>query len=218
MKRWVKRTSIGVGALAMLLGGGAGSYVYALTAAYDDSMSKVYDVPVPKIEHSTDPVVLARGKHLAEAVAGCAASNCHAADLGGGKQVDIGPIGTFTAPNITSAGVGAAYSDGELARIIRHGLKKDSRSVRFMPAHEINWLPESDIVAIISHVRAMPAVNRPIGRIEIKTLGKVLDRRDRFPIDIARRISHDKVELAPPPSPTAAYGRFIGRLCRVALL
>jgi len=213
MKRWVKKTLIGVGVVAVLLGGSLGSYVYALSSAYEESMNKVYDVPMPKVERSTDPDVLARGKHLAESLAGCATSDCHGADLGGGKKIEIGPIGMFCGPNITSGGLGAAYTDGELARLIRHGLKKDGRSVRFMPAHEINWLPESDIVALISVIRVAPAVNRPIEPTEIKTLGKVLDRRGMIPIDIARRINHEKIELAPPPTGTAAYGRFIGKLC-----
>jgi mono/diheme cytochrome c family protein len=34
-------------------------------------------------------------------------------------------------------------------------------------------------------------------------------------MDIARRIDHQRLDanVAPPPSPTAAYGRFVGKLC-----
>jgi mono/diheme cytochrome c family protein len=56
-------------------------------------------------------------------------------------------------------------------------------------------------------------VNRPSAAMRIGTLGKVLDRLNMIPIDVARRIDHQKIEKAPPPTPTVAYGRFIGKLC-----
>jgi hypothetical protein len=209
----LKKVLIGVGAVIGLVAIGAGGFVYVQTSAFDSSLEKVYDVPVPNVQRSTDPVVLARGGHVARSLAPCAVSDCHGKDLGGGKPIEIGPIGTFTGPNITSAGLGAAYNDGELARIILHGLKKDGRGVRFMSSHEFNFISDDDVSAVISWLRTQPAVNRPSGTMRIGTLGKVLDRLDKIPIDIARRINHDKIEKAPPPAPTAAYGRFIGLLC-----
>jgi hypothetical protein len=209
----VKKILIGVGAVIALAAAGVGGFVYVQTSAYDASMDKVYDVPIPKLELSTDPTVLARGEHLARSIAPCAASDCHGKDLGGGKTTEIGPIGTLAAPNITSAALGAAYSDGELYRIIVHGVKKDGRSVRFMSSHEFNFIPDEDVKAVISWIRTQPAVNRPSPAMRIGTLGKVLDRLNKIPIDVARRIDHEKIEKAPPPTPTVAYGRFIGKLC-----
>lgn len=209
----LKKILIGVGAVIGVVVLGAGGFVYAQTSAYDESIDKVYDVPVPSIQRSTDPVVLARGNHLAHSIAPCAASDCHGKDLAGGKVTEIGPIGTLAAPNITTGALGAVYSDGELARIIVHGVKKDGRSVRFMSAHEFNFIPDEDVSAIISWLRTQPAVSRPSAAMRIGTLGKVLDRLDKIPIDIARRIDHQKIEKAPAPTPTVAYGRFIGRLC-----
>jgi mono/diheme cytochrome c family protein len=209
----LKKVLIGVGAVIGLVAIGAGGFVYVQTSAFDASLEKVYDVPVPNVQRSTDPVVLARGSHVAHSLAPCAVSDCHGKDLGGGKSIEIGPIGTFTGPNITSAGLGAAYNDGELARIIVHGLKKDGRGVRFMSSHEFNFISDDDVTAVISWLRTQPAVNRPSGTMRIGTLGKVLDRLDKIPIDVARRINHDKIEKAPPPAPTAAYGRFVALLC-----
>jgi mono/diheme cytochrome c family protein len=209
----LKKILIGVGAVIGMVVVGGGGFVYSKTSAYDASLDKVYDVPVRSIQLSTDPAVLARGEHLARSIAPCATSDCHGKDLGGSKVTDIGPIGTFAGPNITKAALGAVYSDGELARIIEHGVKKDGRGVRFMSSHEFNFIPESDLVAVISWIRTQPAVNRPSPPMRIGTLGKVLDQLDKIPIDVARRIDHEKIEKAPPPTPTVAYGRFIGRLC-----
>lgn len=192
---------------------GGGAFVGFHAHAFSSSLDKVYEVPLPKVERSTDPVVIARGKHIAESIGACANSDCHGNDIGGGKTADIGPLGKFTAPNISAGGLGAAYSDAEIFRLIRHGVKRDGRGVRFMPSHEINWMSDADVIATISYLRTMPPVQKPNGPFEVGLLGKILDRFDMIPIDIARRIDHSKVELAPPPSPDAKYGSFIGRGC-----
>src|SRR5579883_2483690 len=205
MKRILKRVALGLLVVLVVVLGAGGVFVATQASAFDASMDKVYDVPLPNVTRSTDEAVIARGKHLAESVAGCAIRDCHGIDLGGGRTVEAGPLMTFTGPNITSGGLGAAYSDAELARIIRHGIKKDGRSVRFMPAQDIAWLPEGDVVAIVSYVRTLPALDKPNGPVVMKTLGKVLDRRDQVVLDVARRIDHTKNEVVPAPAPTADY-------------
>jgi mono/diheme cytochrome c family protein len=177
-------------------------------------MDRVYDLPVPSITPSRDRAVLARGEHLTHSVLPCATTHCHGGDFAGAsKLVDMGPVGKFAGPNITAGGLGAAYSDGELFRLLRHGVKKDGRSARFMPVQDANWLPDSDVVAIISYLRTVPAVDKPNGSINVGTVGKVLDRRNMVSLDVARRIDHEHAELAPPPAPTPEYGRFVARMC-----
>jgi hypothetical protein len=158
-------------------------------------------------------VVLALGKHIAEAIMPCGVGDCHGPDLGGGKRMEMGPLGSFQAPNVSAGGLGAAYSDGELARLIRHGIKKDGRSVLFMPSHDVEWLPDSDLVALISYIRTLPPVSKPNGSIELGTLAKILDRMEMIPLDIARRIDHEKAGRGPAPSPTKEYGALLGRAC-----
>jgi hypothetical protein len=193
---------------------GGGSHAYMQCSAFDASMDKVYDVPIPALVRSTDPAVIARGDHLVHSMAGCGVNDCHGANLAGSVRVsDIGPVGQMCAPNITGAGLGAAYSDGELARLVRHGVKKDGRTVRLMPSQDLTWLPDSEVVAIVSYVRSVPDVDRPNGATSVGTLGKILDRQNKFPWDVARRIDHTKVETPPAPEPTAVYGSYLGRLC-----
>jgi hypothetical protein len=210
---WVKKALIGVGGVLGVAVLGGGSFVFAKTSAFNASLDKVYDVPLPKIERTTDPALLARGQHLAHTIMPCADSGCHGNDLSGGKVTEMGPLGTFVAPNITSGGLGAAYSDAELARLLEHGLKKDGRGARFMPSHESNWLPEQDIVAVISYVRTVSAQTKQNPGMRIGTLGKVLDQLGMIPIDVARRVDHQHITKAPPPSPDAAYGAYLARLC-----
>lgn len=212
MKPIVKKILLGAG---LVLGGaiaGVGIYAGSKVSAFNASMDHVYDIPVPSLSRSSDPAVLARGKHLAESVGACATADCHGTDLGGGKTLDMGPLGTLAGPNLSN-GLLTAYSDGELARLIQYGVKRDGRSVRLMPVQDFNWLPQSDLIAMISYLRSIPAVDRPNGKTEVKPLAKILDRRNEIIFDVARRTSVAKLDTAPAPSPTAEYGRFLARLC-----
>lgn len=213
MKPLVKRILIGVGAVVGTIVVGGGAFVGYQAHAFGSSMDTVYDVPVPNITASNDPAVLERGKHLSESVGGCLNSDCHGGDLSGGKTMEFGPLGRITGPNISKAGIGAAYSPGEMFRVIRHGIKKDGRSVRFMPSHEIGWLPDSDITAIASYLATLPPANKPNGPIELGVMAKVLDRMDALHIDVARRIDHQNPVVGPAPTPTAEYGKYLGKLC-----
>jgi len=209
LKRVLKVLGLVVLAVAAVLG----VFVYVECSRFDASMEKVYDVPAPNVTHSADPAVVARGDHLVHSIAACAGDLCHGGDLGGGKPIEMGPVATMCAPNITPDNLGAAYSDGELARLVKHGIKKDGRSVRFMPAQDISWLPDSDVVAIVSYLRTIKPQDRPNGTTVIKTLGKVLDRQEKFVLDVARHIDHAKTKPVPAPEPTAAYGGYVVRLC-----
>lgn len=213
MKPIVKKILLGVVGVLGVASLGAGGWVLMQVSAFDQSMSKVYDTPAPNITASKDSVVIARGKHLVEGPAACSSKDCHGKDLAGGNTVVMGPLGQFTGPNITGGGLGAVYSDAELARLIRFGIKKDGRSARFMPSTEVNWLPDDELAAVISYVRSVPSSEKANGPLEFKTLAKVLDRKGMLVIDVARKVASGPVELAGKPEPTAAYGRFLAKGC-----
>jgi cytochrome c553 len=182
--------------------------------AFNGSVTKKYDIPLPKIERSTDAAVIERGKHLADSLCACSAGDCHGSDLSGGKITDIGPIGKMAAQNLTAAGIGGQYSDGELARLLIHGVKRDGTTVLMMPVGDFNWLPDDDVQAVISYVRSVPPVKKDERGFQVGFLGKILDRQDKFPLDIARRIDHEHRASAPKPEPTEKYGAYVGRLCQ----
>lgn len=212
-KTWLKRVGIALGSLLLLLVVVGGGWAIAKARAYDASMEKVYDVPAPAVVRSSDPVIVARGKHLVEATTGCATTDCHGADLAGGRPIAMGPVGTFRGPNLTPGGVLDSYSDAELARLVRHGVKKDGRSVRFMPSQDFSWLPDGELTALVSYLRTVPAVQRDPGTTEVGFLGKVLDQKGDLVIDVARRIDHSRREEAPAPAANAEYGKLLARAC-----
>lgn len=217
-ERWpVKKVLIKVAlwlvGLLLVLAVGGGIFVWTQVSAFDRSLAKTYSVPLREIPRAEGEQALARGRHVAESIGACASSDCHGADLAGGKTLELGPLGTATGPNITPGGLGAVYSDAELVRLIEHGVKKGGTSVRFMPSTELNWLPDEDLAALVAYLRSVPAVTKQNGPFEIGMLGKVLDRQGLIVLDVARKIDHEKIDKAPPPAPTAAYGKFIAKAC-----
>jgi hypothetical protein len=211
----IKKTLKWLGLIVVLAVVALVGYALMQGRAFDASMAKVYDVPLPNITRSNDPQVIARGKHLAESLAFCAAGDCHKADLGGGgagSEKALGPLGHFGCPN--AAKHAAEYSDGELARLIRDGIKRDGHGVLFMPCDDFSWLPDEDVQAIVSYVRSVPVVERSDATTEFKLFAKVLDRRGAFKVDVARLIDHANRPTVPTPAPTAQYGAFVARSCK----
>lgn len=200
----MKRLLAGTAAVLAVLGG----YVAFQVTSFDASMEREYAVPLPAVAQSVD---MARGEHLAKSVAGCALDACHGSDLAGGKPLVMGPLGTFTAPNITRTIDG--YSDAELLRLMRTGIRKDNRSVRFMPVSDFQWLPDDDMAAIVAWLRTVPKSDRASAEVHVGTLGKLADRHGRIAIDIARRNRAAPPVIGTPPAPDAAYGRHLAQLC-----
>jgi mono/diheme cytochrome c family protein len=199
--------------IAVIVIGGA-SFLTLQVRAFNKSTARVYDVALRQVTLSTDSTVLARGKHLAESLGECTA--CHGPNLGGGAVEDLGPLGNVTFPNITTGREGrlAAYSDGELARLIKHGIKRDGRTVRFMPSQNTAWWPDDDVSALVSWLRVVPPVDGTPGAVNFTAMAKVLDRFNAIPVDVARRIDHVNPPTAPAPAPDAQYGQFVAMGCR----
>lgn len=210
----IKKILLGVLLLVVLVVLGVGVFALLQARAFDQSMAKVYDIPLREVQRSEDPAVLARGKHLANGLGAC--TGCHGADYGGGMVEEMGPVGRFGNPNITPGknGALAVYTDAELARLVKHGIRRDGTSVRFMPSGDFSWWPDSDVDALISYLRTVPPKDTEIVGVEVGLLGKVFDRLDMMPLDMARRIDHAKLPVAPPPSESPEYGEHIASLCK----
>lgn len=197
----------------MLLAGG-GIWAWRHVSAFEESMARVYDIPIPQVALSKDPEVLARGEHLAGALGGCVA--CHGENLAGGKVEDLGPIGRIVHGNLTPGknSLLAGYSDGELVRLLRHGVKRNGKSAYLMPVMEIFWWPDADRIALASYLRSLEPIDGPPLEIEFSAMAKVLDRLDSIPIDSARRVDHAAAPSARQPEPTKEYGELVAHMCR----
>jgi mono/diheme cytochrome c family protein len=144
---------------------------------------RTFDAPLPAIAASTDSAVIARGRYLAMGPARCA--ECHTAPaaahdssgavpaLLGGREFTL-PIAVIRVPNITphpTMGIGG-LSDGQIARILRSGVRHDGRVL--IPFMEYEHLSDQDIQALISFLRAQPPVAHQVQPHTYNVLGKMI--------------------------------------------
>lgn len=107
-----------------------------------------------------------RGAYLVEGIAGC--GNCHTpmgpegpimAQALAGRLVEKSDAFTAIAPNITPASHIADWSDAELARAIREGIRPDGTLIGPpMPFAMYRGLSDTDLAAIVAYLRSVPAV------------------------------------------------------------
>ena len=149
MRRLFKSTSYAL--LACVLASLAFSiYVYFATTRMFDQR---YPVVAAAIAPTTGPEAIARGKALADRT-GC--TDCHKADLRGGLFHDGGLLeGRYYASNLTRKA--QVYSDEDLVRIVRQGVRPDGRSVYAMPSSGFVRLTDAEMADIIAFVRSLPA-------------------------------------------------------------
>ncbi|HEY0929739.1 MAG TPA: c-type cytochrome [Gemmatimonas sp.] len=193
--------------MVVLLGGAAG-YVYA---ASNSKANQQYDVPLEHVAVASDSAALARGRHLTTAIGKCV--ECHSDDLGGKVMIDDPALGVAIAPNITSGGRLASYSNDELVRVIRHGVKRDGRGAFIMPSDDYQYFSDADVGAIIAYLRSVPAVTRDLGISMLRPVGRTLVATNQLPAYPAARIDHARKSPAMVQEDSSlAYGEYLANV------
>ncbi|MGH8212734.1 MAG: c-type cytochrome [Rhodanobacteraceae bacterium] len=100
---------------------------------------------------------MANGKHWAT-ILGC--TNCHDKDLGGAVLDDSWIVGRLSAPNLTQKR--KLYSDEELVRMIRYGIKRDGHGAWLMPSDGFYHLDNQTVADVVAYVRSVPGVKREV--------------------------------------------------------
>ena len=102
-----------------------------------------------------DRASVARGRHIAEAVALC--TECHQNGLRGRNLGFPSLVGRLVAPNLTSGegGVGGRYTAYDWDRAIRHGIAKDGRKLVLMPSEYYAEMTDSDFAALVAFLNAL---------------------------------------------------------------
>ena len=164
-------------------------------------MAKTYSVTVPPLEVKSDPELLERGRYLTTHVVICA--GCHGKNLGGEAMSDDLIFGRLYGANLTSGrgGIASRYSDADFVRVFLHGVRKDGRSVVFMPSQEIK-LTARDAAAIITYIRSLPPVDGVVPEPKMGVIASVLGATGKLPLLPAELIDHDHVGFAPPDTST----------------
>ena len=204
--RMLRRVGIGAGVVVGL--------AFVLTAfvyvASNARLNKHYAIDVPGMPLPTDAASLARGEHVARAIAKCV--DCHGGLLEGNVVMNVPVLGRFAAPNLTAAptGVGASLRDRDWFRAIRHGVAPDGRPLLLMPADDYVHLSDSDLVALVAWTRSRLLVEHAVPSSRLGPLGRVLLLAGKFPILPAEAVDHSVQHVsAPPAGVTPEYGRYL---------
>jgi cytochrome c553 len=199
MKRLFKWLGIALGSLAGLVLALA-AYVFFASEAV---VARTYDVPLTDFDAPSDRESVRRGEFLATRY-GC--NNCHGTEMQGLPLFDEPNVATITAPNLTR--VVKDYTDAELERLLRHGVKHDGTSTWIMPSQMFAYLTDQDVRDIIAYVRSVPerdgldrnTVMGPLGRIGILT--------EKF-VPVAEQIEPGIDRTQPDPSDAFGRGRYL---------
>lgn len=159
--RWVRHVLVAF--VLLLLAATAAVYALSERALRRTSAEPLVSIAVP-----TDSGSIAEGGRLA-LIHGC--RGCHAPDLSGHVWEDDFLIGEINAPSLTLAA--QKYTDDELARIIRRGVRPDGRTVWGMPSEMFAPLSDADVGRIIAYLRSVTPVGGLPQRIKPGPLARL---------------------------------------------
>lgn len=121
----------------------------SLYAASEWRLARHYDVPLTPLRTAPATALVAEGERRAH-IFGC--TGCH--HEAGNVLFKAPGVGRLVAPNLTR--MVRLYTDAELVRLVRHGVKRDGTSAIAMPAAAFSGLSDEDLVSIIAWLRTRP--------------------------------------------------------------
>ncbi|CAH0275323.1 Fructose dehydrogenase cytochrome subunit [Massilia sp. Bi118] len=207
MNKWVKRTSIALGALALC---GVAAAVLGKSIG-EKKMVRTVAIQVPALAVAPDTGRVEHGRYL-YSTRGCA--ECHGAD-GAGKTViqDGGML--VIAPNITAGprGTTANYQVIDWVRTIRHGIKPDGRPVMVMPSEDYARLTDEDTAALIAYVQQLPPVAGKQAVVELPAPVKAMYAFGLIK-DASEKIDHTLAPARPVVAAvTVEHGAYMANAC-----
>ena len=170
MKKALKILGFGLGGLVVL-------FLLFLAFINFSSLPTYEKVEIPDLNVEATPARLEMGQHIASTLC----IHCHLGEDGklSGKEFPVGALGELYAGNITqdqTAGI-ASYTDGELYRLFRTGIKRDHHLA--MPAMtRVPHMSDEDVYSIIAYLKAGEGMVKPVSvshpAPKLSLLGKML--------------------------------------------
>jgi mono/diheme cytochrome c family protein len=144
VKRFLKWTAISILGIIVVA-------ALAVLVVSEYRLRQKFDIAAAPIVVATDSGVLARGRHL-YVTRGC--EGCHGPELAGKVFLDDPMLARLVAPNVPQTI--RAYSDADVARLLRHGVRPNGRGVAVMPSAMLYNLDDADVGALIAYLRTIP--------------------------------------------------------------
>lgn len=195
-----------LGALLLLVLLGYGLVIHQVQI----HLTKIYEVPainLPAVKASD----IALGQRIVNIRAACI--QCHGNDLSGVKIIDQPLLGQLYGPNITPAAL-KDWSDADVAKAIRYGLKRDGRPLLVMTSKQYYNLSADDLAAVVAYLRTVPAVEKANGPVHLGPVLNVLYAVGKVPDLVAAELIDRNTDFQVKPVETVspAFGRYLANI------
>lgn len=210
MKPWIRRSLLGVLAVAALASATVGCALHRA----DSRMQRTLTLPAYPLHLHEDAKAVERGRYLYVS-RGCA--DCHGANAGGRVFIDDPKTGLKVAGPNLSPGPGSAvkdYGPADWDRTLRHGVKPGGRPAMIMPSEDFARWTDDDVAAVAAYVRQLPPV---AGGAVVMQLP--LPVRALYGLGVIQDAA-DKIDHSLPPSlpvaeaVTVEHGRYVAQGCQ----
>jgi cytochrome c553 len=192
--KWLGRFAAAV----LLLAFGAAAYIFI---ASERSVARTYDAPLTSFRASHDSASGAEDRRQA-VIHGC--TSCHGPDLQGLVMFDEPNIARVRTPDITQAA--KDYTDAELERLVRRGVKRDGTGAWIMPA--ATHMSDRDLSAIIRHVRSIPERTGGATELTLRAMGRIGVATGKFAPTV-EQVSQNAAPTEPDPADPISLGRYL---------
>lgn len=182
--KWFVRIVVGLLGLVILV-------VSTIFLSVEYRLRRSHDVPAVEVSIPTDAESIAEGERLGTLL-GC--NGCHRGDLSGAVLFEEMGMARIVSPNLSTKL--AEYSDAELARLIRHGVRPDGSTVMGMPSSGFYHMSDDDLGSVIAWLRTFEPVDNDLPESRVDMMGRVGVLTGMFPVE-AERIDHDGPRAVP---------------------
>lgn len=169
-------------------------------------LRQTFDIAAAPVTIPTDSATLANGRHIFD-TRGC--EGCHDKGLVGKVFFDEPRIARLVAPNVPKAI--RAYSDAELVRLLRHGIRPGGRGVAVMPSSMFYYLDDADLHSLVAYLRTLPVLesDSALPATEMRVLARVGLLIGQYKLE-PRNIVHD-APRPPKPAEGAPLGLYLAK-------
>ncbi len=151
----------------------------------------------------TDTASIARGQHLAHAVASC---SCHGPDWR--PDASRADLGTLAGPNdARRRPPGRTFADADWVELPRRACEP-AHPLLVMPSEAFAFMSEADLAALIAYLKQLPPVDRAMPAQPLGPLGRALLVSDDCPSWSRRRRRRCRTRRQ-SLGPTAEYRRYL---------
>ncbi len=201
--KWTRRLLVvGLAVAALLTAGVYGGSALVRGRVWDD-------IPAPRMGAlPTDASSVAEGGRLAR-ILGCY-GDCHGPRLGGRLFFSERRVADLVAPNLTR--IVPSYSNDELARAIRHGVRRDGTGLFAMPSPSFFHLSDEDLGRLMAFLRRQPREDGYEGTTSIGPIGHLGIVTGRFRL-VPATMDHGAERIpAGAGSDDVARGRYLAHV------